>query len=219
MMEGAIFDFDGTLFDSMFIWDTIGTDYFRSIGYEAPENLNQTFKSMSLYQAACYSRSEYGITLSAQEIMDGVNRMIAHFYDDVVQPRDGITGFLQELKRRGVKMCIATATEKHLIEAALERCGMGEYFTEIFTCSSVGHGKDEPYIFREALTHLGTGKQNTMVFEDALYAICTAKQDGFKVVGVHDKFEEQQGKVKELADIYLLDFSDFDTFWKSTSGL
>ncbi len=71
MLKGAIFDFDGTLFDSMFIWDTIGEAYLRSIGYEPKENLNEVFKTFSLYQAACYYQSEYGVTWSMDEIMTG----------------------------------------------------------------------------------------------------------------------------------------------------
>ena len=67
-------------------------------------------------------------------------------------------------------MCIATATERPLVEAALARCRVLDYFSEIFTCSSVGAGKDEPTIYREALNFLGTDRTNTMVFEDSLHA-------------------------------------------------
>lgn len=72
-IKGGIFDVDGTLLDSMSIWDTIGADYLRSIGYVPRENLNEVFKNMSLLQAAEYYRSEYGVALSVEEIMRGVN--------------------------------------------------------------------------------------------------------------------------------------------------
>ena len=68
MIKGAIFDVDGTLLDSMHIWDSIGEDYLRSLGYEPREKLNEKFKTMSLSQAAAYYRSEYGVTLSVERI-------------------------------------------------------------------------------------------------------------------------------------------------------
>lgn len=214
MIKGAIFDLDGTLFDSMFIWDTIGEIYLRSIGYDPKENLNETFKTMSLYNAACYYRNEYGVTLSVDEIMDGVNRMVEKYYMNEVQLKPGVYDFVKHLHNIGVKMCIATATDKYLVEAALERCGINEYFSEIFTCTSVGHSKNEPDIYREALKHLGTTKEDTLIFEDAVYAIRTAKTDGFKVVAVYDKSEENQAEVKTLCDFYMKDYSDMQGFWK-----
>lgn len=210
MIRGAVFDFDGTLFDSMFIWDSIGSEYLRSIGFEPREGLDSVLKNMSLYQAACYYRSEYGVALPVDELMDGVNHMIEHYYKDIVQPKPNVSELLRKLRERDVKLCIATATDKYLIEAALERTGLDGYFPDILTCSEVGHGKDEPDIFRQAMRRLGTEKSDTLIFEDALYAMKTAKRDGFKVVGVFDKFEENPDGVKALADIYLSDYTDFD---------
>ena len=219
MIKGAIFDADGTLLDSMSIWDTIGEDYLRGLGYLPRENLNETFKNMSLYQAACYYRTEYGVTLSEEEIMDGINAMVENFYRFEAKLKEGVRDFLRSLYESGVKMCIATATDKSLIKAALDRCGVGKYFSEIFTCTSVGHGKDEPFIYREALNHLGTEKSATVVFEDALYAIKTAKSDGFVTAAVHDIHEKNQNELRSLSDFYLNDFSDLNSFWKFASAL
>ena len=80
MIKGAIFDFDGTLVDSMFIWDTFGEDYLRTLGKEPRENLSETFKTFTLEQAAEYYRKNYGVTLSVEEIVDGVNDMVAEIY-------------------------------------------------------------------------------------------------------------------------------------------
>lgn len=213
MIKGAIFDLDGTLFDSMFIWDTIGEIYLRSIGYEPKGNLNQTFKTMSLYDAACYYKSEYGVTLSVEELMDGVNAMVEKYYRYEVPLKDGVAEFLEVLHQKGVKMCIATATDKYLVEAALKRCGIDKYFSEIFTCTSVGHSKSEPIIYREALRHFGTEKSETFVFEDAIYAVKTAKKDGFTVVGVYDSHEECYEEVKVLSDYYITDYTDIKNFF------
>jgi len=211
-LDGAIFDLDGTLLDSMSVWNTVGEDYLRSRGMEPHENLNEKFKNMSLYQAACYYQSEYGMSGSAEEIMDGVNRMIAHFYTDEVQPKAGVPSLLAALKKRGVKMCVATATDRPLVEAALSRCGLLGYFGEIFTCSSVGQGKDEPDIFYAALGFLGTPKESTWVFEDALHAARTAKAAGFPVLGVYDCSEENQTALAKLADIYVCSFTEMEAY-------
>jgi len=209
-IQGAIFDVDGTLLDSMSIWDTIGADYLRSIGYEPRENLNEVFKNMSLLQAAEYYRHEYGVTRSIEEIMDGVNAMLEHFYQYDAPLKPGAAELLERLRRKEVKLCIATATDRYLVEAALERCGVLSYFDKIFTCSEVGHGKDEPIIFEAALRFLGTEKSKTVVFDDALYAIRTAKKAGFPVAAVYDSHEKAQAEIRALADLYLADLAQFN---------
>lgn len=218
MITGAVFDVDGTLLDSMSIWDTIGEDYLRSIGYIPRENLNEVFKDMSLQQAARYYQTEYGVTLSMEEIMDGVNSLLERFYREQAPLKPGAGEFVRELSRRGVKLCVATATERPLVEAALARCGVLGYFEDILTCTTVGRGKDEPLIYREALKRLGGEQPSTLVFEDALYATRTAKADGFPVAAVYDSHEKWQEELKALADIYLTDFSDFDSFWTLASS-
>ncbi len=213
-IRGAIFDVDGTLLDSMFIWDTIGETYLRSIGYQPKENLNETFKNMSLRQAARYYQTEYGVTLSIDQIMDGVNAMLERYYRFEVPLKPGAAELLERLRQNGVKLCIATATDRHLVEAALDRCGVLSCFGEIFTCNEVGHGKDEPDIFEEALRFLGTEKAETVVFDDALYAVRTAKEAGFPVAAVYDSHEKAQDQIRMLADVYLEELTQLDKIRK-----
>ena len=213
-IRGAIFDVDGTLLDSMFIWDTIGETYLRSIGYQPKENLNETFKNMSLHQAARYYQTEYGVTLSIDEIMDGVNAMLERYYRFEVPLKPGVAELLERLRQDGVKLCIATATDRHLVEAALDRCGVLSCFGEIFTCNEVGHGKDEPDIFEAALRFLGTRREETLVFDDALYAVRTAKEAGFPVAAVYDSHEKAQDQIRMLADVYLEELTQLDKIRK-----
>ena len=209
-ISGAIFDVDGTLLDSMSIWDTIGADYLRSIGYIPRENLNEIFKNMSLLQAAEYYRNEYGVTLRVEEIMSGVNAMLEQFYQYEAPLKPGAAELLARLRQNRVKLCIATATDRYLVEDALARCGVLSYFGEIFTCNGVGHGKDEPHIFEAALRFLGTERAETVVFDDALYAIRTAKEAGFPIAAVYDTHEKSQTEVRALSDFYLENLSRFD---------
>ena len=219
MLKGAIFDFDGTLFDSMFIWDTAGEVYLRSIGIEPRENLQKVLKPMSLLQSATYIRECYQIPLTVEEIMDGVNRTVEDFYFHTVQPKKGVVAFLEQMKKQGVRMCIATATDRYQVEAALKRCGIEPFFSEIFTCTDVGHGKDEPIIFQKAIEYLGITKENTVVFEDAYHAAKTAKSDGFIVVTVFDSHETKQEELHSVSDCFLENFTQTEHFWKFAYGL
>ena len=217
-IRGAIFDVDGTLLDSMFIWDTIGETYLRSIGYQPKENLNETFKNMSLHQAARYYQTEYGVTQSIDEIMDGVNAMLERYYRFEAPLKPGAAELLERLRQNGVKLCIATATDRHLVEAALDRCGVLSCFGEIFTCNEVGHGKDEPDIFEAALRFLGTRREETLVFDDALYAVRTAKEAGFPVAAVYDSHERSQAEVRARSDLYLEDLTQLVELQKVLSA-
>lgn len=214
----AIFDFDGTLFDSMFIWDEIGERYLRSLGKEPNPSMREAVRTLSLYQAACYLRREYDLPLSTEGIMKGINQMIEHFYLSEILPKPGVCEFLEHMKKAGISMCIATASERYQIEGALKRCGMSQYFDAIFTCSEIGHGKEEPFIFRQAMEVCGAERNTTVVFEDAFHAALTARRDGFSVIAVYDESEKYQEEIRRLADCYLVDFVHTKDFWEFISG-
>ena len=209
MIRGAIFDLDGTLIDSMFIWDNIGEEYLKSLGMEPKENLAEVFKTFTLEQSAEYYRKNYNIGLSVGEITDGINNMVAEIYRTKVVLKPGVRDFLKRLQNFDVKMCIATVTDRPIVEDILKRLNIDEYFSEIFTCAEVGFSKETPEIYRKALKHLGTEKNETIVFEDALHALKTAKSDGFKVAAVYDTHESCQSEMKEISDYYITDFGSF----------
>ena len=217
-LRGAIFDMDGTMLDSMQVWENAGEDYLRTLGCVPEEGVGELMKSMSLQQAALYCRERYALPLSVEEIMAGVNGRVERFYRQEARLKPGALDFLRTLSQRGVRMCLATATDLHLVEAALDRCGVRTYFSALFTCTQVGSGKDEPHIYRAALRHLGTGRADTLVFEDALYAARTAKGDGFVTVGVADAYEKSEGELERLSDCFLRDFREVDQFWKFVSA-
>lgn len=217
MLKAAIFDFDGTLFDSNHVWITAGERFFRSIGVVPRDDLQQEIRTMSLYQSACYIREEYGLTMTVEEIMAGINRTVEEAYFHEVQPKPGVTRFLRALKAAGIRMCIATATDRYQIEAALKRCRMSDLFEGIFTCSEVGHSKEEPEIYRTAMAFLGADRGSTVVFEDALHAVQTAKRDGFLTVGISDPDIPEQEQLHTLCDCCLADFGQTEPFWKFAS--
>ena len=187
----------------MFIWDTFGEDYLRTLGKEPKENLTETFKTFTLEQAAEYYREHYGVTLSVGEIVDGVNDMVAAIYRTKVTLKSGVLEFLRDLQSKGVKMCVATVTDRPIVDDVLCNLGIRDFFAEIFTCAEVGYNKETPHIYRTALETLGTKKKETVVFEDALHALMTAKIDGFPVAAVYDKHETRQIEMRAVADYYI----------------
>lgn len=214
MIRGAIFDADGTLLDSMPMWSGVGSGYLRAMGIEAKEDLDERFMDMSLYQSARCLKEEYFLPLSIEEIGAGINKMVDHLYAHSVELKPGVVELLEELKNRGVKMCVATASEAYQISMALERCKAAHYFEKVISCVDLGHGKDEPHIFYEALKTLGTDKEETLVFEDAVYSVRTAKAENLKTVGIYEETMPQQDELMMLTDFYIKDFSTLDSFWK-----
>lgn len=207
-IEGIIFDLDGTLLDSMKIWDTIGNDYIESIGIKTDKDLSLTFKNMSMEQSADYYRNVYGVMKTNHEIISEINEMIREFYEKKADLKEGVRDFLEICRPLGISMCIATATSKELAEAALKRLEISHFFKDIVTCEEVGKGKDEPDIYERALELLNKDKEKVLVFEDALNGVKTAKQAGFFVVGVFDSHELEQIELEKTADKYIKGFKD-----------
>lgn len=210
MIKGIIFDLDGTLFDSMSIWQTAVCDYIRSLGLVPTDTLREETRALSLPQAAEYLRTKYQLPLTQEEVGIGINKTVEAYYVNKAEPKKSVISFLENMQKRNVKMCIATATDRYLIEIVLKRFDMLGYFSEIFTCTSVGHSKLEPYIFEYAQKFLGVEKSEAVVFEDAYHAAKTAKDAGFKLVGIYDRFENHTDKLKEIADIYINDYSEIE---------
>ena len=209
MIRGAIFDVDGTLLDSMYVWETVGERYLRSLGIEPRENLWEVFRTFTLEQSARYYIDHYGVTLSQEEIMDGVNMLIEKLYFEEVQPRPGVPEFLKALSEHRIPMVIATATDRYLVEAALRRCGLLPYFDEILTCQEYG-SKRSPGIYEAAQAVLDTPRDGTWVVEDAFHAAATAAQAGFPVLGIQDPSETHQQELKALSNIYLTSFTEIN---------
>ncbi len=207
-ISGAIFDMDGTLLDSMFVWMDIGKRYLISCGITPRESLLHDIKNMTMWQVTDHFINEYGLRKTHEEIYEGIDALIKPMYREEVFPKNGVFLLLDRLRAQGVKMCVASATDRPLVEMVLEKNELLEYFSEIFTCNSVGAGKDNPLIYEKALEHLGTPKEETLVFEDALYTIKTAKSAGFTVVGVSDASADRHSEeIKALADYYITDYS------------
>ncbi len=207
-IEGAIFDLDGTLIDSMHIWDDIDERYLVSKGKKPGKDIKDKLKTMSLMQAAEFFRENFNITDLPEKIIEDITGMVAQFYKSEVRTKPGAYEFLQLLSSKGVRMCIATATDIRLAVAALRRNNIEHFFEKIFTCGEVGCGKDFPEIYNRALEFLGTDINKTLVFEDAAHAAQTAHCAGFKVCAVFDKSENDTDTLKQNSYICIKSFEE-----------
>lgn len=201
----AIFDVDGTLLDSMHIWDDATDIFLQNHGFEARgDNL---FRSQGFAAGINFMIENYGLDMTPEEIRAEIDEILKDYYFNVPVAKPGVNEFLEKLKASGAKLAIATATERFLIENALERNGLLEYFDTFFTTYEVGKRKHFPDIFNIARDSIG-GDETTVVFEDAHYAIETVSKAGYKIIAVEDYSQEEwREEIKKLADYYITDYS------------
>lgn len=210
-LSGAIFDLDGTLLDSMEAWSSIGERYLRLKGCVPARNLYEILKPMTLPEAARYFRSEYRINDSEEGIIKEISALIEHDYCNSFVFKESVLPFLQKLQERNIRMCIATATDRPLVEAALKRLDATGFFCGIITCYEAGVGKEKPDIYFKALEILQTEITETVIFEDALHAIKTAKAAGFSVAGLYDKSADgDREEIISSVDWYLNSFDEWE---------
>lgn len=208
-IDGVIFDLDGTLLDSMPIWNHVASSYLRKKGYIPEPNLWEALKFLSLAQGVTFIKEKYHLPETNEEIEVGINQTIEHSYFHEIPFKAGVKRYLQMLHKYQIPMCIATATDKYLAEASLKRLNVLHYFKGILTCQEVGCGKDNPTIFESARELLQTDKKRTYVFEDALHAGITAKNAGFKVIGVYEESaKDDWEELKKIADQSILSMED-----------
>ena len=209
-IKGAIFDMDGVLLDSMPMWDHAGEMYLAGQGIEAEPDLEKVLFTMTMQKGAEYIRDHYGLKLTADEIIDGINETVRDFYANKAVPKNGVLKFLRMLKSHNIPVTVATSTDRCHVEAALSRNGLMEYVDKIFTCSEVGVGKAaSPKIYELAAEFMGTKVGESFVFEDAYHAAETAQNAGFTVVGLYDESSrDMQAELKVHCNYYYLGFAE-----------
>ena len=209
-ITGAIFDFDGTLFDSMPVWQGVRERFFASLGITMTIDDHTFFKGLYSSEALPLAIKRFGLELTYEEILTLFFDYIKKGYLANSVPKNDIIEFLEKLKAKGVKIGIATASGEPAVKAALEKYGMLDYFPVIYSTYTVGATKHEPKVYDVVLEKLGTDKNTTWVFEDALYAAKTAKANGYPLVGIFDESENKQDELKQLADIYIHNYAEIE---------
>ena len=204
----AIFDMDGTLVDSMGYWQRLGREYLASCGVrEGVDEVLERIKAMTMAESSALFIQCFGIPGTPETVMAEMNAVMDAHYRRDIPLKPGAKDYLDALKARGVKLCVATATPKDLAEACLARLGVAQELDVLISCDEVSAGKDRPDVFLEAARRLGGTPEKTAVYEDAIFALQTAKNAGFYTVGVWDESgAEQWEALGALADSTIRDW-------------
>lgn len=212
VIKGAIFDIDGTLLDSMPVWENAGARYLATLGIKARSDLKERLDALSLPEGALYMQTEYKLSVTIEEILEGVNQVVKDFYFKEVVLKPGVCDLIQKLKKNQVRLMIATATDAEMAKAALVRNGVWKDFDGMITCEEAGAGKTSPKVFELAREHLQTKKEETWVFEDSLYAVKTASKAGFPVCSIYDAYSrDNTEEIQTFSDIYVKDFYEIES--------
>lgn len=214
MLEGIdaiIFDMDGTLIDSMWVWEAVDIDFYKKYNLaDPPEEFYQKMEGMSFTETAQHFLDSFPtLTLSQEEIKAEWTRMAFQKYTTEVPLKQGIRGFLEEQKARGIKLGIATSNGTELVEATLRALDIEKYFDSIHTSCEVERGKPAPDIYLLVAAELGTEPGKCLVFEDVPMGILAGKNAGMRTCAVDDAASRvQDEKKRSLADYYIHNYDE-----------
>ena len=182
-MNYSIFDVDGTILDSMEVWNTLASQYVQSLGKVPEKNLDEIVSDMSLEQSATYLKNHYKINKQEERIISEILNFISDFYEYEVNLMPGFKEFISHYDSINV---IGTSCDEELVKIALNRLGVLNYFEDIITCSKVNKSKDDSDFYLACEQALKQRPEDIAVFEYADYCIDVARKVGFKVIKIKD---------------------------------
>ena len=206
-IKAAIFDMDGTLVDSLMLWvvlwSTFGERYLNDKSFVPSVEDDKKVRTLTLKDAMYLIHKNYKLGESGEELLALANTIMNEFYANSVELKSGVREFLEYCQNKGVKMCVASATAPELIDVAMKHCDIEKYFLKVFSCGTIGKGKDEPDVFLQAAEFLCAEIKETWMFEDSLVAIETATKIGMPTVGIYDRYNFGQDRIKKIATEYI----------------
>ncbi len=205
--KAVIFDLDGTLVDSMWMWKAIDIEYLGKFGISLPESLQKDIEGMSFSETAVYFKETFQIPDSLEKIKADWNRMAYDKYTKEVFLKKGAKEFLDYCKVHGIKLGIATSNSRELVDATLEALSIRDYFNCVMTACEVAKGKPAPDIYLAVAENLQVEPSRCLVFEDVTMGIMAGKNAGMEVCAVEDEFSMNQIEDKKRkANYYIQDY-------------
>ena len=208
-IKAVIFDLDGTLIDSMWVWEKIDVEYLKKRGLSLPEDLREKISHLSFEETAKYFKLRFNLFDSIDEIIAEWNSMAIDEYSHNVFLKPGAKKFLELLKKNNIKIGLATSNSKLLLEIALKNNSIYHFFDTIVTTNEVSRGKDFADVYLLAAERLGVSPENSLVFEDIFPAVLSAKAAGMRVVGVYDNAAlYETNKIINVADRFIIKYDE-----------
>lgn len=207
-IKGAVFDMDGTILNSMKLWEEIDVEFLSKRGFEVPKDYMSSIAHLGAYDTAVYTIERFSLNDTPTELIDEWQNSAIKKYPNILE-KQGITAYMKRLKKRGVKIAVATATSPLLVNAALKDREIFNYIDCITTSDEVKRGKGFPDIYYKCCEKLGLEPRDCVVFEDIVMGIKGAKDGGFKTVAVYDECSKNDRQtLTDLADKYIYDFDE-----------
>lgn len=208
-IEAIIFDVDGTLADSMWMWKEIDIEYLGRFQIELPKDLQKNIEGMSFSETAVYFKKHFHIEDSIEKMMADWNEMAAHKYQYEIPLKKGVREFLDFCKDKKIPMGIATSNSAELLGYFLKAHELNNYFKVIITGSDGLKGKPAPDMYLEAAKRLSVIPDKCLVFEDIIPGILAGKRANMKVCAVDDLYSKDvTTEKKNEADYFIESFED-----------
>ena len=203
-----LFDFDGTLVDSMPTYASQMLRILEETGTPYPDDVIKIITPLGYIGTAKYYL-ELGMPLSFEEITDRMGRYMYEQYANNIPAKDTVRETLLALRARGDKLNVLTASPHLTLDPCLKRLGLYDLFDNVWSCNDFDMTKADPQIYIEAATRLGEKVEDVTVLDDNLGACRTAKVAGMKVYGVYDDSSAEYTKEMSTEfDGYIVKFSE-----------
>lgn len=187
-VKAVIFDLDGTIIDSMWVWKQVDIEYLKKRGIILPEDLQKNIEGFSFTETAIYFKKRFELEDSIDKIKDEWTDMVSDYYKSSIKAKKGVKEFLLYLSKNNFKIGLATSNFKDLAVDVLKSNDLIQYFDQIVTTCEVPKDKSYPDVFLETASRLNVIPEECIVFEDTLSAVMGATQAGMRVIGVYDSF-------------------------------
>lgn len=209
--EAIIFDMDGSLVDSMWVWKDIDIQYLGRFGHTIPDDLQQKIEGMSFTETAVYFKERFSIPDTVEQIKADWNQMAWDNYRTRVMLKPGARKLLDYCKENGIKLGIATSNSRQIVDMVMKERGIEGYFDCIMTSCEAKKGKPAPDIYLLTAQQIGVPPEKCLVFEDIVFGIQAGKSAGMEVCAVEDAYSVYQWEEKKrLADYHIHDFTEIE---------
>ena len=205
--KAVLFDLDGTLVDSMWMWKAIDIEYLARFGLACPDDLQKEIEGMSFSETAVYFKERFRLKESLDEIKNAWIQMSIEKYRKEVTLKPGARAFLEFISGKGLVAGIATSNGRAMVDAVLDSLDIRRYFKVVATACEVAAGKPAPDIYLNVAERLKVAPEDCVVFEDVPAGIQAGKNAGMTVFAVEDAFSlEMKAEKEQLADYYIRDY-------------